>query len=158
MSSPFRMLFVFIIWSNIIIGSLVFVVYGLQERFPPPPPPPPPSSSRRKLLYQLVGTVGVGAYGKIVSDVVSLRRDFPILPTNNQISSTYQQTVEESLRFSLPYTRTSTSTSGSSTILRILELGIGSDCSSIIRKSYNGAIASIVTAMTDASTSSTTDN
>jgi hypothetical protein len=59
MSSPFRMLFVFI-GSNIIIGSLVFVVYVLQERFPPPPPPPPSSSSRRKLLYQLVGTVGVG--------------------------------------------------------------------------------------------------
>lgn len=125
------------------IPLVPMAVHGFQLRSPPPPSSP----SRRRLLYQLVGTVGVGAgYGKVVQDVLSRRQDYPNLPTNERISYTYQQTIEQALALSIPFLNNGIAgtTGPSSTYrLRVLELGIGSDCSSIYRKSYRGAISSI---------------
>jgi SAM-dependent methyltransferase len=82
----------------------------------------------------------------VVQDVLSRRQDYPNLPTNERISFTYQQTIEQALALSVPFLNNgiaATTDSSSTYRLRVLELGIGSDCTSIYRKSYSGAISSI---------------
>lgn len=126
------------------IPIVSMVAHGFQQGFPPPLPPTSPS--RRRFLYQLIGSVGVGiGYGKVVQVVLSRRQDYPNLPTNERISFTYQQTIEQALLLSRPDVNSLATAAdpSSSCRLRVLELGIGSDCSSIYRKSYAGAISSI---------------
>ena len=87
--------------------------------------------SRREAYYKVAGTVGAGlGYGKLVTEVLSRRRDIRPKEHEEKIASTFLWTIAEAC--SPPPT--------TARPLRVLELGIGTSFRSIFHGCYNGAI------------------
>jgi SAM-dependent methyltransferase len=110
--------------------------FSLPSSSPPPQPPLPSGDgdiSRRNLLYWPVGVGGALVYGKLVSDAVDrLSRGDLVYPQihERELSKVITQSLDAFCHFQQP----------PSTLLRILEVGIGKDCRVLRRGLYNEAL------------------